>query len=112
MVPLPYTAPREQQTTMFSGGWGAEKVWLNGEFLHEKPYGVWNNDYQDFFPVTLKQGTNVLLVGLYNPNQLMNVVSLFNVVGFFGFAPDRGIYGSIPWDRFHVFDQYHECSRR
>ena len=81
-------APREQQTTMFSGGWGAEKVWLNGEFLHEKPYGVWTNDYQDFFPVTLKQGANVLLVGLYDPNQLVNVVSLFNVVGFFGFAPE------------------------
>ena len=75
-------APREQQTTMFSGGWGAEKVWLNGEFLHEKPWGVWSNEYQDFFPVTLKQGTNVLLVGLYNANQNATFV------GFFGFAPD------------------------
>ena len=75
-------APREQQTTMFSGGWGAEKVWLNGEFLHEKPWGVWSNEYQDFFPVTLKQGTNVLLVGLYARNQNAEVV------GFFGFASD------------------------
>ncbi len=76
-------APREQQTTMFSGGWGAEKVWLNGEFLHEKPYGVWSNEYQDFFPVTLKQGTNVLLVALYAGRQHNAAV-----VGFFGFAPD------------------------
>ena len=75
-------APREQQTTMFSGGWGAEKVWLNGEFLHEKPWGVWSNEYQDFFPVTLKQGTNVLLVGLYAGHQNAEVV------GFFGFDPD------------------------
>ena len=74
-------APREQQTTMFSGGWGAEKVWLNGEFLHEKPWGVWSNEYQDFFPATLKQGTNVLLVGLYNGKSAGGV-------GFFGFAPD------------------------
>ena len=74
-------APREQQTTMFSGGWGAEKVWLNGEFLHEKPWGVWSNEYQDFFPATLKQGTNVLLVGLYNGKSAEGV-------GFFGFAPD------------------------
>ncbi len=75
-------APRKQQTTIFSGGWGVEKVWLNGEFLHEKPYGVWSNEYQDFFPVTLKHGTNVLLVGLYTPRQSADVV------GFFGFAPD------------------------
>ena len=75
-------APREQQTTMFSGGWGAEKVWLNGEFLHKKPWGVWSNEYQDFFPVILKQGTNVLLVGLYAGHQNTEVV------GFFGFDPD------------------------
>ena len=75
-------APREQQTTMFSGGWGAEKIWLNGEFLHEKPWGVWSSEYQDFFPGTLKQGTNVLLVGLYAGRQNAEVV------GFFGFAPD------------------------
>ena len=74
-------APREQQTTMFSGGWGAEKVWLNGAFLHEKPWGVWSNEYQDFFPATLKRGTNVLLVGLYARDQNAEVV------GFFGFAP-------------------------
>ena len=76
-------APHEQQTTMFSGGWGSEKVWLNGESLHEKPWGVWSNEYQDFFPVTLKQGTNVLLVGLYTGHQ-----KNAEVVGFFGFAPD------------------------
>ena len=70
-------APREQQTTIFSGGWGAEKVWLNGEFIHEKPWGVWSNEYQDFFPVTLKQGTNILLVGLYARNQNAEVVGFF-----------------------------------
>ncbi len=75
-------ASREQQTTMFSGGWGAEKIWLNGKFLHEKPWGVWSNEYQDFFPVTLKQGTNVLLIGIYAGRRNAEVV------GFFGFAPD------------------------
>ena len=56
-------SPREQQTRMFAGSNHRHKVWLNGEFIHEN-LGVWAVDYQDYFPVTLKQGINVLLVAV------------------------------------------------
>ena len=57
----------EQNTTMFVGSDDAVKVWLNGELVHKEL--VWSeqiNDYQDFFPVTLKQGANILLVAIDN----------------------------------------------
>ena len=41
-------SPREQKTTMFAGSDGGHKVWLNGEFLHEKLEPVWAEDYQNF----------------------------------------------------------------
>ena len=74
-------SPREQQTTMFAGADGGYRVWLNGEFLHKNPVGVWAFGYQDFFPVTLKQGTNVLLVGVYGLDH-------WDISGYFGFAPE------------------------
>ena len=74
-------APREQQTMMFAGADGGYRVWLNGEFLHKNPVGVWAFDYQDFFPVTLKQGANVLLVGVYGLDH-------WDISGYFGFAPE------------------------
>ena len=52
----------KQTTNMFVGSDDAVKVWLNGELVQETILGVRPNDYQDFFPVTLKQGANVLLV--------------------------------------------------
>ncbi len=79
-------SPREQKTTMFTGATGEYKVWFNGDFLHEYGYsGVWGTDYQEFVPVTLKQGINVLLFGIYSRNDKndWNVKS-----GYFGFAPD------------------------
>ena len=60
---LVLNSPREQQTRMFAGSNHRHKVWLNGEFIHEN-LGVWAADYQDYFPVTLKQGINVLLVAV------------------------------------------------
>ncbi len=74
-------SPREQKTTMFVGSDGEHKVWLNGEFIHKKTPHVWAHDYQNFFPITLRQGTNVLLVGIYALRQ-------WEFSGFFGFAPD------------------------
>jgi len=71
-------SPREQQTKMFAGSGANHKVWLNGELLKES-HG-WSEDYQEFFPVTLKQGENVLLVSIHNWNHRLN--------GHFGFAPD------------------------
>lgn len=57
----------EQHTTLFVGSDDAVKVWLNGELVHKAL--VWFDDiydYQDFVPVTLKQGANTLLVAIDN----------------------------------------------
>ncbi len=74
-------SPREQNTTMLVGSNGAVKVWLNGELVHYNPVLRKAGDYQDAFPVTLKQGANVLLVAVDN-----TVDDEFS--GFFGFAQD------------------------
>ena len=74
-------SPEDQQTTMFVGSDDAVKVWLNGELVHKAFVTRGADDYQDQFPVTLKQGKNVLLVALDNRG-------LSEFSGFFGFAPD------------------------
>ena len=73
--------PKEQQTTMFVGSDDAVKVWLNGELVHQALVHRGAGDYQDFFPVTLKQGKNALLVAVDNRGH-------GGFSGFFGFAPD------------------------
>ena len=73
-------SPREQQTQVFSGSDIVHKIWLNGELVHEYLSWVWANDYQDFSPVTLKQGTNVLLVAVYESGGEFS--------GYFGFEPN------------------------
>ncbi len=73
-------SPREQDTTMLVGSDDAVKVWLNGELVHYNPVNRGADDYQDRFPVTLKQGTNILLVAVYQTGGGWS--------GFFGFAPD------------------------
>ena len=72
-------SPREQQTQVFSGSDIVHKVWLNGELVQENLSWVWANDYQDFSPVTLKQGTNILLVAVYESGGELS--------GYFGFEP-------------------------
>ncbi|MCY4569252.1 MAG: leucine-rich repeat domain-containing protein [Candidatus Poribacteria bacterium] len=73
-------SPREQQTQVFAGSYIVHKVWLNGEFVHENlNWWVWAREYQDYAPVTLKQGTNVLLVAVHNSGGEFN--------GYFGFEP-------------------------
>ncbi len=68
-------SPREQNTTMYVGGDDGVKVWLNGTLIYAlRRTGV--EDYGDFFPVTLQQGQNVLLVAVYTWGN-----------GFFGFKP-------------------------
>ncbi len=74
-------SPEEQQTTMFVGSSDAVKVWLNGELVHQAFFPRGSGDYQDFFPVTLGQGKNVLFVALDNHGH-------GSFSGFFGFAPD------------------------
>ena len=70
--------PREQKTTMFAGSDNSRKVWLNGELVNKN--NNWHQDYQEFFPVTLKQGKNILLVAVHTWGGAWS--------GFFGFAPD------------------------
>ena len=70
-------SPREQDTTMYVGGQQEVKVWLNGVLIHQHSRRRWANDYSDFFPVTLQQGRNVLLVAVAADSN-----------GFFGFEPD------------------------
>ena len=73
-------SPREQETKMFAGSADWHKVWLNGELVNEKLHWNSSHDYQEFFPVTLKQGKNVLLVAVWKWDGWVS--------GYFGFAPD------------------------
>ena len=59
-------SPREQRTRMFVGALDGVEVWLNGTRIHQKSSGAWAQSYHTFFPVTLNEGTNVLLVALDN----------------------------------------------
>ncbi len=69
-------SPQEQDTTMYVGGDRGVRAWLNGTLIYENLGGRGSSDYSDFFPVTLQQGSNVLLVAVH---------TLGN--GFFGFEP-------------------------
>ena len=73
-------SPREQSTTMYVGSDYTLKVWLNGTLMYErlKDLGP-GNDYEEFFPVTLKSGRNVLLVAVHIINSERSA--------FFGFEP-------------------------
>ena len=67
-------SPREQNTTMYVGGDHGVRVWLNGTLIYEHLEREWTDNYIDFFPVTLEQGRNVLLVAVHTEGN-----------GFFGF---------------------------
>lgn len=72
-------SPRSQHTTMYVGGTRGIRVWLNGALIYERlNHQWWADNYTDFFPVTLKQGRNVLLVAIA-------IRTWAN--GFFGFEP-------------------------
>ena len=74
-------SPREQNTNLFFGCGGRVKIWLNGELVYQSL--IWRSrsgqafNYHDFFPVTLKQGPNALLVAIDSGRGWWN--------GFFGF---------------------------
>jgi len=69
-------SPREQETTMYVGGDRGVRVWLNGASIYERLNYQGGNNYTDFFPIKLQQGTNVLLVAVHTVGN-----------GFFGFEP-------------------------
>ena len=67
-------SPREQETTMYVGGDRGVRVYLNGTLMYQHSHGLDDEDYTDFFPATLQQGRNVLLVAVHTRGN-----------GFFGF---------------------------
>ena len=74
-------SPREQQTRMHVGNDEGLKVWLNGNLVYEVLRGKeLELGYNDFFPVTLRQGRNVLLVAVFSPNPFTGA--------YFGFESD------------------------
>ena len=82
-------SPREQKTTMLVGSDDAVKVWINGVLVHNNPVDRGADNYQDQFPVTLKKGTNTLLVAVYEGGGGWS--------GFFGFETSTD-YTVIPSD--------------
>ncbi len=78
-------SPRIQHTKMFIGaGAFPRKAWLNGALVYNYPHYIdserWNSDYQDFSPITLQKGKNVLLVS--------HVYKTYREISFFaGFTP-------------------------
>ena len=77
---LTLNSPREQNTKMFAGSDDNHKIWLNGRLVKEKLGEGWAHDYEHSFPVTLKQGKNVLLIAIHEWGG--------GWAGHFGFAPD------------------------
>ena len=67
----------QQRTKMFVGSGDAVKVWLNGVLVYNEPVDRDADDYQEDFPVTLEEGTNFLLVAVYEGEGWWS--------GFFGF---------------------------
>ena len=75
-------SPHQQETTLGVGSRHELKVWFNGDLIHQQGHFDRNaRDYNDFYPVTLQPGRNVLLVAFHS-----------NADGFFGFETRHGIY--------------------
>ncbi len=72
---------QNQDTTMYLGSDQEVRVWLNGSLIYNRQHIGNGGDYTDFFPATLQQGRNVLLVAVVTrSNDHSNA--------FFGFEPD------------------------
>ena len=61
---------------MYVGGDRGVRVYLNGTLMYQHSHGFDDEDYTDFFPATLHQGRNILLVAVHTRGN-----------GFFGFEP-------------------------
>ena len=85
-------SPRDQNTTMLAGSDDAVKVWLNGQLVHNNPINRGADDFQDQFPVTLKEGKNILLVAVYELGGGWS--------GFFGFETGTEYTVLLPSSRF------------
>ena len=87
-------SPREQKTKMLVGSDDAVKVWLNGNLVHNNPVNRGAGDFQDQFSVTLKKGTNLLLIAVYERGGGWS--------GFFGFETGTEYEVLSPSERFSL----------
>ena len=87
-------SPREQKTKMLVGSDDAVKVWLNGSLVHNNPVNRGAGDFQDQFSVTLKKGTNLLLIAVYERQGGWS--------GFFGFETGTEYEVLSPSERFSL----------
>ena len=78
-------SPRQQETTMYAGSRHEVKVWLNGDSVYQRISHWGGEDYNDFFPVTLLPGRNVVLVAVRTHSN-----------AFFGFEPDTDYVVATP----------------
>ena len=99
-------SPRKQDTKMFVGSDMSSKIWLNGTLIRKNGGSYVGQDYQTFFPVTLKQGKNALLVAIDNTDG--DAWS-----GYFGFASgteytvsSSGIGYSLSQTAIHIGDTF------
>ena len=103
-------SPREQQTNMLAASSSHHKVWLNGELVQDfskvSEMSVGDGGYEDFFPVTLKRGRNVLLVAISTGGSNYFTSS-------FGFEPDTeytllnpGVAYTFSQENIHVGDTF------
>ena len=97
-------SPRRQNTTMYVGSEHGAKVWLNGGLVHARLQVRHGEDYSDFFPATLRQGRNVMLVAIRSRPSHTN--------GFFGFEPgteysvETGISYAVSKTPIHLGDTF------
>ncbi|MDE0400457.1 MAG: T9SS type A sorting domain-containing protein [Candidatus Poribacteria bacterium] len=78
----------QQHTRMFVGSGDAVKVWLNGVLVHSESVDRDADNYQEDFPVTLEEGTNILLVAVYEGEGWWS--------GFFGFDVSAEFTVNLP----------------
>ncbi len=93
----------QQETTLGVGSRHELKVWFNGDLIHQQGhFDRIGKDYNDFYPVTLQPGRNVLLVAFHSKAD-----------GFFGFATgteyavsDAGVGYGLPDTPIHIGDTF------
>ena len=92
---MTFYSPRIQQTKIYIGASEGQRVYLNGNLVHEDytyySHGAHNVGYRTFFPVTLQKGKNVLLVRLDGFKAHYDKLSLF-----FGFESDTAYTVALP----------------
>ena len=82
-------SPREQETNMYLGCDDGARIWLNGtKIFHKSRTDGSLSDYNTHFPVTLKQGKNILFVILDDRNyQLWSAFFGFDTGAEYALAP-------------------------